>query len=280
MQLLIIPGRKIRFIKRFHAFPRLPTMNKTRKQKKAFTLIELLVVIAIIAILAAMLLPALAAAKKKALRIQCVGNLKQIGLSYRLWGGDNGDKYPMAVPEGMGGAQGHVSHTDNNGGVASATITYGPWNAFLVMSNYLMAAKVLFCPADGITTHTNTAVWPAAFLGNPFCVSYFVGADVTEKDPQMILAGDGNIGVGTGLNAPAASGLANMFGDQTPAKVCNPAAVDPSTGWAWTQNDLHQSRGNLIMSDGSVQQANVAGLKTLLMNGTNIVHAPVLDFIK
>jgi prepilin-type processing-associated H-X9-DG protein/prepilin-type N-terminal cleavage/methylation domain-containing protein len=61
-----------------------------------FTLIELLLVVGIIAILAVMLLPALASSKAMAKRIQCLSNLRQMGIAASIYVGDNTDSYPVA----------------------------------------------------------------------------------------------------------------------------------------------------------------------------------------
>ncbi len=225
---------------------------KKQNSKKAFTLIELLVVIAIIAILAAMLLPALAAAKRKAQRISCVNNLKQVGLAFRVWEGDNNDHYPMAVSTLNGGAKEWVWSAGTTAGASEQGVT----NVFLVMSNELSTPKVLFCPSDSV--RNAQIVFSNIYQG----VSFFVCGDATEDYPQMVLTGDRNIGTATAANV--ASITTNKSTTLALARW-----VGAPTYWAWTATDQHQKAGNIGLADGSAQQVTINGLQTALVNATN-----------
>ncbi len=79
--------------------PAWPGWRSPRGAFGGFTLIELLVVIAIIAILASLLLPALARAKEKAKQVQCLNNVKQLGLTYSLYVTDSAGKGMPYYPD-------------------------------------------------------------------------------------------------------------------------------------------------------------------------------------
>ena len=244
---------------------------------RGFTLIELLVVIAIIALLAALMLPAMAQANKTAPRIQCINNLKQIGLSFHVWEGDHGDKYPTHVSTANWGA---MEQIENEDGPAPTYVNahpagYGVANVFDVMSNALRTPKVCYCPAD--LSPTSLPGSPPAIVATnwsgfgPGNLSYFVEGDASDTFPKMILVGDRNIGYvingQMGDMFDWGSLPANSMDMMGRAYCQNPmvGCAVKGFGWAWTDADIHQDAGNLGMADGSVVQASLKGL----MNAIN-----------
>jgi|SRR5579871_6361457 len=208
--------------------------NSKRGRNRGFSFVELLIIIAIIAIIAGLLLPALARGKSKSIQVQCMNNLRQVGIGFRLWSDDNNDMYPMRVPAEKGGAKEAVAKGD-------------VFRVFQCMSNELSTPKILVCPAD-----KRQMVVDFLSLKNAN-VSYFVGVDAEEANPRIWLAGDRNLEIN---GMPASSG--RMVSIDTAA-----------TSIAWTP-EIHQTSGSVSMGDGAVQIMTGAKLQSALQDtGTN-----------
>jgi hypothetical protein len=147
---------------------------------------------------------------------------------------------------------------------------------FQVMSNELSTPKVVVCPADTFHTTFATNFTAPPTQNADFSlskVSFFIGSDANESDPQMLLYGDLNIGFQAAQTAgtPAASRFT------TSQQITSQATGQSTSGWSWTI-DTHNKVGNLTLADGSVQQVSITGLKQAMQNATNTVVSPVVEF--
>jgi prepilin-type N-terminal cleavage/methylation domain-containing protein len=265
-------------------------MKRLRKNKiGAFTLIELLVVIAIIAILASMLLPALARAKQKAQRIQCINNLKQVGTAYRIWSNDNGDKFPAQQTVSLGGWQDYVTLYT---GTQLGAMAY--YNYTLMQNEMGQSPKIVLCPSDDRNANTNFfgpgpyGITPSTVGGgvalqatsgtfNNMFLSYWVGVGANDTYPQALLGGDRNLGAtgttGTtqdqnyGFSAPATSSTGYEIVLVTNGIVTGSAGnSSPSSGLVGWSSKLHSAgnlagAGNVLLGDGSAQQVTSGNLR-------------------
>jgi len=221
----------------------------------AMTLVEILVMIATLVFFALVITPSWPLSHPpRANRINCVSNLKQIGIAYRLWEQDHDDKYPMAVSITNGGAM----ELMERGNVVAG---------FLVMSNELSTPKILWCPADTCRS------WTANFSTlNNSNISYFVGLNVTNDiNPHLLLSGDDNFAID---GVPVKPGLLELSTNTLVAWASGRHIAYNAHFWTPTRERF---AGNIGMADGSAQQVTTDGLdKALQQTGvaTNRLALP------
>jgi len=185
----------------------------SNRKDHALTRTDVLIFVAVLVLLFAMIdFGPSVSEKRKVRQLSCLNNLKQIGMAC----GDYTDKYPLQA-------------SITNGGTMELMNSSEPWRVFQVMSNELSTPKILFCPAD--KTRTYGTNFDDSLKHH---ISYFIGVDATDADPQSIVYGDSNFEFHKTTVPP---GFFNMVSNNPPQ-------------WSSTR---HPGSGNFALADGSVQ---------------------------
>ena len=200
---------------------------KTRfgeNQVRGWALVDGLVVIVILLLLAGLLLPSLAAAQRKAARIQCMSNLHEILVAERLWSEDNTNQFLSNVSTNLGGAQEFLAKGEM-------------FRMFQTLSNILASPRSLVCPAD--TRRAAQDFGPGFSNTN---MSYFFSLDANDNlYSQIFLTGDRNLTGGTRLS----DGILVL-------------TTNSAVGWG---TDMHRKSGNVALVDGSAATYTPSALR-------------------
>ena len=191
-----------------------------------FTLVELTLVIVVVGVLLALMLPGIIHRDRRTSSINCISNLKQVGLAFRMWSNEHAERFPMELARAEGGTKEDVFQ-----GLALSS--------FSTISNELNNPKPLTCPED---KERKSAREFGQLASNN--LSYFLGLEASELNPRSILSGDRNVCI-----------------DRQRAKGLLQIANASSATW---DDKIHNHYGNIGFGDGSVQQTTHALLQKAL----------------
>jgi prepilin-type processing-associated H-X9-DG protein len=187
-----------------------------KPDSRAFTRTELMVVISVAVVLGLWAVLGFNKAHAKRLRIDCVNNLKVLGLAHRVVETNADARSPAPA----------VGRRATNTADASAIDVS---KLVVALTNYANP-HALTCPADRRRAPARS--WNAV---SPATISYFFNLEGSETQPQSWLIGDSNL---TTNRVPVPPGILDL-------------APGTTVGWTW---DRHGRAGNVALGDGSVQQ--------------------------
>jgi prepilin-type processing-associated H-X9-DG protein len=203
-----------------------------KNTRGSFSLRDALFTVIVVVILIVVLAPARV---RDHPTLSCSSRMKQIGLAFQIWAGDNDGHFPMAAYTNAIGDPAFTNSAD-------------AFRYFQAMSNEISSPKILICPAD----KERTAATNFTSDLNSTRISYFVGLNADEAFPQSFLAGDRNLTNGR----PLKHGVLALTPDQ-------PAG--------WTEK-IHNQAGNVALADGSVQQFTSSAVNQFVRDAKNLTN--------
>lgn len=201
---------------------------------------EVMIFLAMVAAVAVLFLSVSTRPRMRSNQLGCRQNMNQLGLAFRQWAMDVGDRFPMELTMAEGGTKDHP-------------LAHEAWVHLWVLSNEVSYPSVLACPTDPERVEANDFSTPGTLKN----VSYFVSLDAGQDKPRMLLVGDRNL---------TADGKAFAPGIHT----VNPGAVH---GWTGA---IHSQHGFMCFADGSAQGFSSAELQQYLSDNpqTNRLAVP------